>query len=116
MPLELTLNPKRETINANVSSKSIAAKAAKSKAKNTLGSTKLKGNRPTDNYIVRTGETDIYDDYINAETSRGAEYGHGRKRSSEWNKATALDFRKELEELLKKRAKDSNEFDRQAMK
>ena len=50
---------------------------------------------------------------------REVEYGHGRKRSLEWNADQSEKLREEIAELKERRQKDDigdNEFDRQAMK
>ena len=47
---------------------------------------------------------------------RNVEYGHGRRKSDEWNDEAAYDFNRELHYLKRKRIDDPNEFDRQAMK
>ena len=50
---------------------------------------------------------------------REIEYGHGRKRSLEWNAGQSEKLREEIAELKERRQKDDigdNEFDGQAMK
>lgn len=49
-------------------------------------------------------------------TARNVEYGHGRRKSDEWNDSTAYDLNKELDKLRQIRKEDPNTFDRQAMK
>ena len=59
-----------------------------------------------------------YDTYDLAgqDMARNIEYGHGRRKTDEWNSYVAAKFSKEIEELKKRRLDDPNEFDRQAMK
>lgn len=49
-------------------------------------------------------------------SARNVEYGHGRKKTDEWNDSTAYDLNKELDKLRKIQKEDPNTFDRGAMK
>jgi|GEM_PF-5173948 hypothetical protein len=49
-------------------------------------------------------------------SARNVEYGHGRRKSDEWNDSAAYDLKKELDKLWQIRKDDPNTFDRQAMK
>ena len=49
-------------------------------------------------------------------SARNIEYGHGRRKTEEWNDAAAFDLNKELGRLREIQRKDPNTFDRGAMK
>ncbi len=49
-------------------------------------------------------------------SARNVEYGHGRRKTDEWNDATAYDLNNKLDELRKIQKVDPNTFDRGAMK
>lgn len=49
-------------------------------------------------------------------SARNVEYGHGRRKTDEWNDATAYDLNNKLNELRKIQKADPNTFDRGAMK
>lgn len=55
-------------------------------------------------------------DLASQDMARNIEYGHGRRKSDEWNNKAAVKLNKEIEELKKMRFDDPNQFDRQAMK
>ena len=75
-----------------------------------------KKKKKVDDSYYHPDNLDMLDYYTNQETSRKAEFGHGRKRSEEWNSSIALDLRKELNNLRKIQKSDPNTFDRGAMK
>ena len=56
------------------------------------------------------------DNFASQQFVRDIEYGHGRKRTAEWNNTIARNFRKELNQLRQKQKEDPNTFDRGAMK
>ncbi len=49
-------------------------------------------------------------------SARNVEYGHGRRKTDEWNDDTALVLSEELNKLRKIQKEDPNTFDRGAMK
>lgn len=59
---------------------------------------------------------DMQDYYINQDYSRKNEFGHGRKKSLEWNDTEARELKKSLSNLRKLRESDPNTFDRGAVK
>ena len=59
---------------------------------------------------------DMQDYYINQDYSRKNEFGHGRKRTLEWNDNKARELKDSLSSLRKLRESDPNTFDRGAMK
>ena len=65
--------------------------------------------------LVNSDGKDMYD-FAGEYESRNVEYGHGRRKSDEWNNMAALDLRRELDNLRKVQRDDPNTFDRGAMK
>ena len=53
-------------------------------------------------HIGSDGDKDYYD-FAGEYEARNVEYGHGRKRNREWNDKTALNLKKELDEIRKMR-------------
>ena len=86
-----------------------------SKLKPTLKRSITKKKTADDVYYHPDG-LDMFDYYASQESSRKAEFGHGRKRREEWNSSIALDLKKELDNLRKIQKNDPNTFDRGAMK
>ena len=58
---------------------------------------------------------DMYD-FAGEYAAREVEFGHGRRKSDEWNNTAAFDLHRELEKLRSIRKNDPNTFDRGAMK
>ena len=65
--------------------------------------------------IYNSSGNDAYN-FASEYEARNVEYGHGRRKSDEWNDATAHDLEKELNRLRQIQKEDPNTFDRQAMK
>ena len=58
---------------------------------------------------------DAYD-FAGEYSAHNVEYGHGRRKSDEWNNSVALDLKHELDNLRKIQKDDPNTFDHGAMK
>lgn len=75
-----------------------------------------KKRRKLDEPFYHPDNLDMLDYYCMQESSRKADFSHGRKRRMEWNNITARSLKDELDELRKKQQNDPNTFDRGAMK
>lgn len=65
--------------------------------------------------LLNSDGKDMYD-FAGEYESRNVEYGHGRRKSDEWNNNAALDLKRELDNLRRAQRDDPNTFDRGAMK
>ncbi len=65
--------------------------------------------------LINSDGKDMYD-LAGEYAAREVEFGHGRRKSDEWNNAAALDLRRELDKLRSIQKNDPNTFDRGAMK
>ncbi len=86
----------------------IGAKMPTRSTRKTYNSRKKRNGISAQNYDTN--------DLVGQDMTRNIEYGHGRRKSDEWNNKVAVKLNKEIEELKKMRFDDPNQFDRQAMK
>lgn len=70
-----------------------------------------KKNKP----LVDTRNSDTYN-FVGEYNARNVEFGHGRRKSAEWNDDKAIELQKTLNSLRQLRKTDPNIFDREAMK
>lgn len=96
---------------------------AKSESHFSIFSPGLSSAKSSSNSRQRARTKPIYDtrgndayNFAGEYSARNVEYGHGRRKTDEWNDATAYDLNNRLNELRKIQKVDPNTFDRGAMK
>lgn len=98
----------------NSSGRISPAKRARNASKSKIRTSRIK-NLSTHETQIYSGGLDMLDEAIALDYSRNTEFGHGRRKSLEWNDRIAREGigKAKLAELKKK---DPNSFDRFAMK
>lgn len=96
---------------------------AKSESHFSIFSPGLSSAKSSSNSRQRAKTKPIYDtrgndayNFAGEYSARNVEYGHGRRKTDEWNDTTAYDLNNKLNELRKIQKEDPNTFDRGAMK
>ena len=106
--LEIKQNNKKSPQQKQVKPPSAKVKIVKTKQRKNK-------SRYEEKPLINSDGKDMYD-FAGEYESRNIEYGHGRRKSDEWNNMAALDLKRELDNLRKVQRDDPNTFDRGAMK